>query len=357
MRTDSFYNNDFISLVDWSKEEVDTILDLASTLKEQFAFGEYHDHVLRAKTLFMLFYNQSLRTRNSFEAGMTQLGGHAHFLDPTKIYTPAMEGKELAYSTERVSDVARVLSRMGHAIAIRCYGDPVNWVYGDANALLNEFARWADVPVLNMEDDIYHPFQALADLLTVREKFSGFSGVKFVMSWAYSPSVHKPRAVPQSAIVAATLLGCDTVLAHPPEMELDPVIIAECKANAAMNNSTFEISHDFEDSFDDAHVVYPKSWTATPIFKPPIGEDNVEKTQAIFEKYISWKMTTDIMEKANHEAVYMHCLPVDRGHEVNDDVIDNTDVKRGWKSVVFDQAENRLHVQKAVMSLVMGGRL
>ncbi len=357
MRTDSFYNNDFISLVDWSKEEVDTILDLSSTLKEQFAFGEYHDHVLRAKTLFMLFYNQSLRTRNSFEAGMTQLGGHAHFLDPTKIYTPAMEGKELAYSTERVSDVARVLSRMGHAIAIRCYGDPVEWVYGDANTLLNEFARWSDVPILNMEDDKYHPFQALADLLTVREKYGGFSGVKFVMSWAYSPSVHKPRAVPQSAIVAATLMGCDTILAHPPEMELDPEIIAECKANAAMNNSSFEISHDFEDSFDNAHIVYPKAWAATPIFKPPIGEDNIEKTQKIFEKYKSWKMTANIMEKANHEAIYMHCLPADRGHEVNNDVIDNTDVKRGWKSVVYDQAENRLHVQKAVMSLVMGGRL
>jgi N-acetylornithine carbamoyltransferase len=150
MRTDSFFNKDFISLVDWSKEEVDAILDLASTLKEQFAFGEYHDQVLRAKTLFMLFYNQSLRTRNSFEAAMTQLGGHAHFLDPTKIYTPVMEGKELAYSTERVSDVARVLSRMGHAIAIRCYGDPVEWVYGDANALLNEFARWSDIPILKI---------------------------------------------------------------------------------------------------------------------------------------------------------------------------------------------------------------
>ncbi len=208
-----------------------------------------------------------------------------------------------------------------------------------------------------MEDDIYHPFQALADILTVREKFGGFSGVKFVMSWAYSPSVHKPRAVPQSAILAATLMGCDTVLAHPPEMELDPEIIKECKANAAMNNAKFEISHDFEDSFVDAQVVYPKAWAATPIFKPPIGEDSIEKTEKIFEKYKSWKMTADIMKVANHEAVYMHCLPADRGHEVNNDVIDNTDVKRGWKSVVFDQAENRLHVQKAVMSLVMGGRL
>jgi N-acetylornithine carbamoyltransferase len=198
MRTDSFKGRDFITLLDWSREEVETILDVALDLKRQFATGDYHDHLLRAKTLFMIFYNQSLRTRNSFEAGMTQLGGHAHFLDPSKIYTPALEGKEVAYATERVSDVARVLSRMGDGIAIRCYGDPVDWEYGGANELLHEFAHWSDIPILNMEDDKYHPFQALADVLTVKEKFGGFKGTKFVMSWAYSPSVHKPRAVPQS---------------------------------------------------------------------------------------------------------------------------------------------------------------
>ena len=125
MRTDSFQGKDFISLDAWRKEEIETILDLAAKLKQQFAYGEYHDNVLRAKTLFMLFYNQSLRTRNSFEAGMTQLGGHAHFLDPSKIYTPAVESKEVAYSTERVSDVARFLVRTGHALAIRCYEDPL----------------------------------------------------------------------------------------------------------------------------------------------------------------------------------------------------------------------------------------
>ena len=114
---------------------------------------------------------------------------------------------------------------------------------------------------------------------------------------------------------------------------------------------------DWEREIDLVRDVYPKAWAATPIFKPPTGEDNIEKTKEIFENYKSWKMTADIMEEANHEAVYMHCLPADRGHEVTNEVMDRTDVKRGWKSVVFDEAENRLHVQKAVMSLVMGGRL
>ena len=353
MRTDTFKGRDLLTLLDWSKEEVAQILNLALDFKRDRAIGRLHDDILRTKTLFMLFYNQSLRTRNSFEAGMTQLGGHAHFLDPDKIYTPALEGKEIAYSTERVSDVARVLSRMGEAVAIRCYGDPVEWEYGAANALLREFARWSDIPILNMEDDKYHPFQALADVMTVKEKFGTFKGIKFVMSWAYSPSAHKPRAVPQSAVIAATLMGCDTVLAHPPEMALDPEIIAACEANAAMNGSSFEISHDFMSAAQGAHVLYPKAWAATPIFKPPVGEDSIEQAQKAFDSYKDWKATTEYMELGDRNAIYMHCLPADRAWEVSNQVIDNTDPQSGWRSVVYDEAENRLHVQKAVMALTM----
>jgi ornithine carbamoyltransferase len=353
VKTDTFRGRDFITLLDWSKEEVEQILDLALELKKDRAIGRLHDDILRAKTLFMIFYNQSLRTRNSFEAGMHQLGGHAHFLDPSKIYTPALPGKEVAYSTERVSDVARVLARMGEAIAIRCYGDPVDWVYGGANDLIRNFAYWADIPLLNMEDDKYHPFQALADVLTVKEKFGTFKGIKFVMSWAYSPSIHKPRAVPQSAIIAASLMGCDTVLAHPPEMELDPEVIAACQANAEMNGASFTISHDFMAAAEGAHVLYPKAWAATPIFQPPVGEDDPDKTQEIFDRYKSWKATREYMDLGDKHAIYLHCLPCDRGFEVEDDVIDNTDPESGWRSAAFDEAENRLHAQKAVMSLVM----
>jgi N-acetylornithine carbamoyltransferase len=204
-----------------------------------------------------------------------------------------------------------------------------------------------------MEDDKYHPFQALADVLTAKEKFGTFKGIKFVMSWAYSPSIHKPRAVPQSAIIAASLMGCDTVLAHPPEMELDPEVIAACQANAEMNGASFTISHDFMAAAEGAHVLYPKAWAATPIFQPPVGENDPAKTQEIFDSYKSWKATREYMEQADKHAIYMHCLPCDRGWEVEDDVVDNTDPKDGWRSVVYDEAENRLHVQKAVMALTM----
>ncbi len=347
MKTETFRGRDFITLLEWSREEVETILDVALDLKRRFAMGEPHDHLLRGKTLFMIFYNQSLRTRNSFEAGMTQLGGHAHYLDPEKIYTPALPGREVAYTTERVSDVARVLSRMGHAIAIRCYGDPVDWVYGGANEMIRNFAYWADIPVLNMEDDKYHPFQALADILTVREKFGGFRGVKFVMSWAYSPSIHKPRAVPQSAIIAATMMGMDVVLAHPEGMELDPEVLEACRNYARRYGGSFAISHDMREAVQGAHVVYPKSWTAVPMFKPPVGEDSPQKAKEIFERNRHWICDADLMKLAHPEAIYLHCLPCDRGFEVTDEVID------GPQSAVFDEAENRLHVQKAVMSLVM----
>ncbi|MDY7040855.1 MAG: ornithine carbamoyltransferase [Chloroflexota bacterium] len=352
MKTDSFRGRDFITLLEWTREEVETILDVALDLKRRYATGERHDHILATKTLFMIFYNQSLRTRNSFEAGMTQLGGHAHYLDPSKIYTPALPGKEVAYSTERVSDVARVLSRMGDAISIRCYGDPVDWLYGGANEMIRNFAYWADIPVLNMECDKYHPFQALADVLTVKEKFRTFKDIKFVMSWAYSPSVHKPRAVPQSAIIAATMMGCDTVLAHPKGMELDDEVLAACQKYASMNGSSFEVSNDFEASLKGAHVVYPKAWCATPIFKPPVGQDDPQKTQKIFDANKDWICDQEHMELADKYAIYMHCLPCDRGYEVTDEVVDKTSGE-GWLSAAFDEAENRLHVQKAVMSLVM----
>ncbi len=352
MKTETFRGKDFITLLDWTREEIETILDVALDLKRRFALGEPHDHILRGKTLFMIFYNMSLRTRNSFEAGMTQLGGHAHFLEPGKIYTPALPGKEVAYTTERVSDVARVLSRMGHGIAIRCYGDPVDWVYGAANEMIRNFAYWADIPVLNMEDDKYHPFQALADILTVKEKFGGFSGVKFVMSWAYSPSIHKPRAVPQSAIIAATMMGMDVVLAHPKGFELDPEVLKACEENAKRYGGSFEVVNDMNAAFEGAHVVYPKSWAAVPMFKPPVGEDSPAKAKELFEANKDWICDAKKMSLTHPEAIYMHCLPCDRGFEVTDEVIDKTEGP-GWRSVVFDQAENRLHVQKAVMALTM----
>jgi len=346
MKTDTFRGRDFITLLNYSREEIETILEVALSLKSKFATGEAH-HLLADKSLFMIFYNQSLRTRNSFEAGMTQLGGHAHFLAPGKIYTPALAGDEQAYSTERVSDVARTLSRMGHGISIRMYGDPVGWIYGKANTIVNEFARWADVPIINMECDKYHPCQALADLLTIKEKLGGFKGRRFVMSWAYSPSAEKPLSVPQSAVIAATKMGMDVVLAHPKGLDLDPEVVKACQVNVQNQGGSFEISNNMEEAFQDADVIYPKSWTSLENIPPATAKPQMEKTEKLFTANKDWICDQSKVELCKPGAYYMHCLPCDRGFEVTDEVID------GPRSVVFDEAENRLHVQKAVMALTM----
>ena len=168
-----------------------------------------------------------------------------------------------------------------------------------------------------------------------------------MMSWAYSPSVHKPLAVPQSAIIAATKMGADTVLAHPKGMELDDEIIKQCKIMSEENESSFEIVNDMEEAFEGAQVVYPKAWTCKEFIPPFNSKPELEKSQEVFDKNKHWICDDDMMKIAGPKAAYMHCLPCDRGFEVSNSVID------GPQSIAFDQAENRLHAQKAVMALTM----
>ncbi|MGQ9477119.1 MAG: N-acetylornithine carbamoyltransferase [Candidatus Bipolaricaulia bacterium] len=343
MSNTTLRGRDFITLMEFTRDELEAILDAAHDLKRKFIRKEPHK-LLEGKTLFMLFYNVSLRTRNSFEAGMTQLGGHAHFLQPGAVYTPALKGEEQAYTTERISDVARVLAEMGDAIAIRIYGRHTGWLYGKGDRIVREFAEWSRVPVINMEDDMYHPCQALADVMTMQEKLGDLRGKKFVMSWAYSGSVEKPLAVPQSAIIGASFFGMEIVLAHPKGLELDPNILTFVERNVKRFGGSFKVVHDMDEAFKDADVVYPKAWTAQPTDgKTPA---DLEKAKAIFEANRHWITTEEKMALTN-DALYMHCLPADRGQEVTDEVID------GPNSVIVEQAANRLHAQKGLMALIM----
>jgi len=354
MITAGFRGRDYIDAeLDYTKEEWETLIDVSLELKRRFLMGEDHSHLLRNKTLFMIFYNQSLRTRNSFETGMTQLGGHANNLEPGKIYTPALEGEEVAYSTERVSDVANVLDRMGHGISIRAYGDPVQWVYGKTNRVIKEFAKTARIPVINMECDKFHPTQALADLVTIKEKFGQFKGVKFTMSYAYSASPHKPRAVPQSLILAPVKMGMDVTLAFPKGFELDPAVIAQCRKWAEENGTKFNMTNDMREGFEGADVVYPKAWCPVSMLSfPEEGKvSNPEQAQKDCDANKHWICDKKMLSYAKKDALYMHCLPADRGMEVTNEVID------GPQSIVFDEAENRMHTIKAILALTMGGRI
>ena len=344
MSNTTLRGRDFITWLDFSRDEIEAMLDTAHDLKRKFIRREPHK-ILEGQTLHMMFYNSSLRTRNSFEAGMTQLGGHAHFLQPGAVYTPALKGDEVAYSTERISDVARVLAEMGDAIAIRIYGKPTGWEYGKGNRIVREFAKWSKIPVINMEDDVYHPCQALADVMTMQEKLGhNLQGKKFVMSWAYSGSVAKPLAVPQSAITSAAMMGMDVTLAHPEGLDLDPKILQAAKDLAKKNGGSFKLSHDMDESFQGADVVYPKAWTVQPTDGSGLMDESVAKP--VFEANKHWICTNEKMALTN-DAYYMHCLPADRDMEVTDEVID------GPKSVIIEEAANRLHAQKGMMALIM----
>ncbi len=294
----------------------------------------------------MIFYNKSLRTRNSFEAGIYQLGGHAHFLSPTDLYTPTLPEDMVPYATEAISDVARVLARYGDSISIRIYGDPAKWTIGRGHRVIEEFAKWSDIPVLNMEDDLYHPFQALADIQAARGAEPKLKGKKFVVSYAYSGGL-KPLAVPQNEVLITTQFGMDVVLAHPKGFELEDVVVNAAKENSKKYGGSLEISHDMKEAFEGADFVYPKAWSPKQ-FVPPLNK-SVDKdgASAYQAKFKDWICTRELLDATN-KAYYMHCGPADRGQEVTDEVLDGYE-----RSLYFEEAENRLHAQKAVMAMVM----
>lgn len=324
-----FRGKHFITTQDWTVDELNFLFDVAADLKRKFALGIPH-RLLQDKTLFMIFFDNSTRTRNSFEAGMTQLGGHAHDLTPSRLQIGHGEGPK---------DTAEVLSRYGHGIAIR------HCAYGEGNRYIREIAKYAKVPVINMQCDVYHPCQVLADYMTIREKFGhNTRGLKLGISWTYAPNYVRPVSVPQSLILMMPRFGIDVTLAHPPEMKLMPEIVEQAKKNAQETGVKFEIVHEMAEAFRDADIVIPKSWG------PLVHTQDKEEGLALIAKYPDWRCDSKMMELTKKHSIYMHPLPADRGYEVTDEVID------GPHSVVYDEAENRLHVQKALMALVMGGR-
>jgi len=230
---------DFITDQEWTREELETALDVAFDLKRKYALGEPTPY-LAYKTLFMLFFFSSTRTRASFEAGISQLGGHGQFIEA--------QTTQIAHG-DTPKEIGRILSRYGHGIAIR----QCDWGFG--NRYIREVAEYASVPVLNMQCDVYHPFQAMADLMTVIEKKRTLKGLRFVMSWAYAASYTKPISVPQSVAMLMARFGMNVVLAHPPEFRLMPDVIEQAKENARQSGGSLEIVHDMDEAFKGADVV------------------------------------------------------------------------------------------------------
>ncbi len=315
-----------ISDLDFSKEEVETVLEVAWDLKKKRALGERHN-LLQDKTLAMLFFFSSTRTRASFESGMAQLGGHAAFMESRT--TQVSHG-----DTEK--ELGEILGRYFDGIAIR----HVDW--GVGNSYLNNVASASRSPVLNMQCEIYHPHQCLADIMTIIEKKGrDLRGKKMVVSWAYASSYLKPMSVPQSLILQMPRFGMDVTLAHPPEFKLMPEIMEQAEEQAKKYGGKFEVVEDMEEGFKDADIVYAKSWG------PLMTTQDADEGKKIQDKYADWITDARKMALADKDAIYMHPLPADRDVEVTSEVMD------GPNSVVFDQAENRMHAQKAVMALTM----
>jgi len=333
------YGKDLITTQEWTIEELDFTLEFAKELKRRF-YARDLPELLKNKTFFMLFYNTSTRTRASFEAAMTFLGGHAQFVDVST--TRIGEG-------EAIKDTAKMYERYGHGLGVRILESAVDYVYGRGNAVIREYAKHAKIPVINMADDMYHPCQGLADIMTVQEKFPKYEKKKYVIMWAYSNKIRSWCSVQEEALIM-TRYGLDVVIANPPEFDLDSNIYEICRKNAEESGGSFEISNDYKEALEGAHIVFPRSWASHQCVMMGINKFGKENELALHEKYRDWMLTQELVDLMDKNSIIMHVLPVFRGEEATDEVMD------GPHSVIYDQAENRLHAQMAILALVMGGR-
>jgi len=339
----SLKGRDFIETQDLTTVEINDLLDLSRELKAKFHRGE-PALLLQNQTIYLLFFDKSTRTRNAFETGATQLGAHGVFLDSR--LTQISHG-------ETGRDTGLILGAMGHAIAIRH-----DLIPGEGNSFIRDVAQATDVPVINLQCEIDHPTQTLADLMTLREVFGDdLRGRKLAVTWAYSPSYAKPLSVPQGLITLMTRFGMNVTLAHPPEYCLMDQSMEAARKNAEAAGAHFEVVDSMTAAFKDADIVYPKSWGPHDLMlqrRDAAGDEArhqiEEQCLALNARYKDWICDNEKMETTRHTAVYMHCLPADRGAEVTDAVID------GPQSVVFQQAENRLHTAKAIMAATMRER-
>ena len=329
----------FITTQDWTQAELQSLLDDARWLKRS-----RFEPQLAGRSIALLFFNPSLRTRSSFELGINQMGGHALVLAPGKDAWPIEFEDQVVMdqdAEEHIAEVARVLSRYCDLIAVRAFPKFKDWSFDRQDRVIKQAAKYAEVPVINLET-ITHPCQELALALTMKEKLGALDGKKFLLTWTYHP---KPlnTAVANSAVLIASKLGMEVTLLCPnEEYLLDPRYLDEARRAAAENGRRFSITHDIEEGYRGAAFVYAKSWGAIPYF----GRWDDERPMR--ERYKHFIVDEPKMALTDG-GLFSHCLPVRRNVKVTDAVIDSP------ASMVIEEAENRLHVQKAVMDMLLHG--
>ncbi len=323
----------FLTTQDWTRLELDETLELAAELKKQ-PFGDQ----LKNKSVALLFFNPSTRTRTSFAIGTQQLGGLAVILQPgSDAWGMEFDMGAIMDGTaeEHVSEAARVLSRYVDAIGVRAFPEFKDWSVDREDKVIKAFAQYATVPVFNMET-ITHPCQELAHILTLKERLGSLKNKKYVLTWTYHP---KPlnTAVANSGLIIATRMGMDVTLLCPtPEYVLDKRYMDFAAQNVKANGGSFQVSHDPAKAYKDADVIYAKSWGAIPYF------GRWEDEKPIRDQYKHFMVDEEKMALTNN-GLFGHCLPMRRNIKATDAVIDSP------QSIVIDEAENRLHVQKAML--------
>jgi ornithine carbamoyltransferase len=315
---------DFIGLKDFTRAELEGLLDLAAAMKA----GDNNSKYLQDKFLGMLFTVASTRTRISFQVGTKQLGGHAEHY----------KAADLQLSNhETLKDTAAVMSRFLDAIIVRMYD--MN-AYGAGHDGLNVMAQHADVPLINALDDKEHPCQVMADLLTLKEKYGpAYKRKRVVMSWGYSPR-KKSLGVLHSMMVSGAMLGMNLVFAYPKDYELDEEYISFAKDQLNESGGTLDFTNDLIEAAEGADVIYMKSWKSLKL-------DNEQEEVLKNEIRSDWCVSSEHFKRANPGAYYMDCMPFIRGEQVTAEVAD------GVNSIIYDQAENRLHAQKAIMAAII----
>src|ERR1700733_2167524 len=330
----------FLTTLDWSRAELESLIEDARRLKTSPL-----SQSLAGKTIALVFLNPSLRTRTSFEIGIWQLGGHAVVLEPGKGAWPiefapgaVMDGD----AEEHVAEVARVLSRYCDLIGVRAFPKFQSWEEDRKDLVIRSFAQHATVPVINMET-ITHPCQELALMLTLKERLGTTDGRKFLLAWTYHP---KPlnTAVPNSALIVAAQFRFDvTMLCPPPDYVLDERYMSAAKSLVEANGRTLTVTHDIDQAYAGAEVVYAKSWGALPYFGKWEGEKPIRDAHRHF-------IVDAAKMRKTKNAVFSHCLPMRRNVKATDEVVDSP------ASAVIDEAGNRLHVQKALMQHLLGAQ-
>ncbi len=302
---------DFISLHDLTKEEIEGLLELALKFKKENKEGISH-HILKGKTLGMIFSKSSTRTRVSFEVGMTQLGGYPLFLSSNDI--------QLGRG-ETIYDTAKVLERFLDGIMIRTF----------AHSDVLELAQYADIPVINALTDLLHPCQVLADLQTAYEYKGKLEGLKFTYVGDGNNMAH-------SIMYGCGKMGINCAIATPYDYKPNDEVVENAKEDFKKSGADLLLTQDVHEAMKDADIVYTDTWVS-------MGQE-AEKAERL-KVFMPYQIDEKLFKEAKDDAIFMHCLPAYRGYEVTAEVID------GKNSVIFDEAENRLHAQKAVMATLM----